>query len=167
MFFSEGEIDVHDVDVNNKECDHQDEGLVPGKPLENLFSGLQNSEIAASSSGNEIVYGFDEHGHQIPIAIVIDGNFSPYCQQSDINLREENCQNMPEGCQWVAGEEECLTNHFCAAEEEIKTLDSIKVENSLEFDVHTTCSDEFVSKKSIGHQNVIKVFKARGVRRGL
>ena len=58
---------------------------------------------AASTSGSNLVYGFDENGNQVSIALIVDGPLQQVETNSNIPIEQE------EDSQWIGGQEECLT----------------------------------------------------------
>ena len=133
--------------------EHQN-ALVAGKPLESWLSTVQAYETS-SSLQNQVVYSYDAEGNEVPIAIIIDGNFAQQDNNMQNPLGHENEEICDQQCQWIAGQEECITNESygeAVTNTEEITLEGEKQEIKLETEVSNI-------------EDVVKVYNSRGAKK--
>ena len=91
-----------------------------------MFSGSADFETIASTSGHEVVYGCDENGNQVPIALILKGNFND-------NV-EFNAENDQVAMNWNVCQEECITTKDDSSsdiKEEIVDEDEKIIQNNI------------------------------------
>ena len=92
---------------------------------------------------------------EVPIAIIIDGNFAQQDNNMQNPLGHENEEICDQQCQWIAGQEECITNEFygeAVTNTEEITLEGEKQEIKLETEVSNI-------------EDVVKVYNSRGAKK--
>ena len=149
FFFTEFNGDAGNVEMVQTTGNTYENQFVAGQPLESWISSVNGYQAAPDSSANKVVYSFDSHGNQMPIAIIIDGKFPVKEENAEIAMAPESSVLDGDHCQWIGGQEECVTNESAAPEgitEEImdvgKKVEKMKVEKSQK-----------------GPQEVVKVYK--------
>ena len=101
------------------------------------------------------MYSYDAEGNEVPIAIIIDGNFAQQDNNMQNPLGHENEEICDQQCQWIAGQEECITNESygeAVTNTEEITLEGEKQEIKLETEVSNV-------------EDVVKVYKSRGAKK--
>ena len=139
------------VKDNEDRCFEEDEGLVHGEAVQSWLSSVKTYESASGCLPNQIVYSYDGEGNEVPIGIIIDGTFEQGENNMQMSWGQDNNDILDGNTQWIAGQEECVTDEYCAAvqsNEEIFKVESPKQDIPLDIN-------------DVSTQDVIKVYKTR------
>ena len=109
-------------------------------------------DCAASCLQSSVVYGFDENGNEVALAIIIDGPFNSEEEKMKYEIRE---QVADEEVTWIGGQEECVTLQAV----EIKDAERPKHEIKQESEVEEKAKNQESSKSVVKKSEVIKKYR--------
>ena len=144
----EENVDVESLKMEENTPSNDENTLVAGNPVESWISTLQVLEKSSDVLANQIVYSNDEEGNTVPIAIIIDGGFAENQNNLDFPFTHQSDQLMNQECNWVACQEECVTNE---TEKENEKLVKYEGENQdVENETIKVCDEEVIKVYKIG-----------------
>ena len=127
----------------------KEDALVAGNEVDTWLSAVKSYQNEGSSSQDQIVYSLDGEGKQVPIGIIINGPFTANEDSMQMSVPYERNEVVEQQWQWIAGNEECVTNEFLR--EDNLSGDKVDVEDA---------NDKLeVREMEDCHTDVIKVYK--------